>query len=255
MSGSLGTEEQAAKAEAANHAIGPRGVAAVQSALRQPDMPKRVQDHSVRILEESWSPSLNGLGVSSPISRADVYSVARRVEAGEFRAEDLFAATYAWGQGTSGYGPFRLQQILTKAGPAAVRRSLERAIETLRADGPVAAYGWLAGRNGATGLKTADSGHLLYWGPAFFTKFLYFASTPGGHEALILDAVLARKIAHLSGLPHFSKSGWSPYRYAVYLSWMRASAEVIPGIDGADHLEMVIFKAHDLGAAAPMDSR
>ena len=88
------------------------------------------------------------------------------------------------------------------------------------------------------------------FGPAFFTKFLYF-STPG---ALILDNRLANAVYQRSGLPHLvTKDGrslaWTPYRYAVYLHWMRQTAEQA----GAppEMLEVTLFRP----PADPMDEQ
>ena len=66
------------------------------------------------------------------------------------------------------------------------------------------------------------------FGPAFFTKFLYF-STPG---ALILDNRVARAVHERSGLPHLVTGdgrslAWTPYRYAVYLHWMQQTARAV----------------------------
>lgn len=88
------------------------------------------------------------------------------------------------------------------------------------------------------------------FGPAFFTKFLYF-STPG---ALILDKRLATAVHKLSGLPYLITKdaralAWTPYRYAVYLHWMRQTAEradVSP-----EMLEVTLFEP----PADPMDEQ
>jgi hypothetical protein len=78
------------------------------------------------------------------------------------------------------------------------------------------------------------------FGPAFFTKFLYF-TTPG---ALILDNVLARRVHALAGMAYLVRRGgnsyaWSPYRYAVYLHWMRQT-EARLGCE-PDELETTLF--------------
>jgi hypothetical protein len=82
---------------------------------------------------------------------------------------------------------------------------------------------------------------ILGYGPAFFTKLLYF-STPG---ALILDKVLANAVHKRSGIDHLvtvtgASVRWSPYRYAVYLQWMRQTAERV-GTE-PEMLELTLFK-------------
>jgi hypothetical protein len=79
------------------------------------------------------------------------------------------------------------------------------------------------------------------FGPAFFTKFLYF-STPG---ALILDNRLANAVQRLSQLPHLVNGGgrsltWTPYRYSVYLHWMTQTARTVRV--APDLLELTLFQ-------------
>jgi hypothetical protein len=79
------------------------------------------------------------------------------------------------------------------------------------------------------------------YGPAFFTKLLYFA-VPG---ALILDNRLANAVHDLSKLPNLVTSdgrscSWTPYRYAVYLHWMLQTADEV-GVE-PDLLELTLFQ-------------
>jgi hypothetical protein len=83
------------------------------------------------------------------------------------------------------------------------------------------------------------------FGPAFFTKLLYF-TTPG---ALILDNVLAKKVNALSAMPYLVQTNgqsyaWSPYRYAVYLHWMRQTAAQLEC--SPDELELTLFSPQHL---------
>jgi hypothetical protein len=79
------------------------------------------------------------------------------------------------------------------------------------------------------------------FGPAFFTKFLYF-STPG---ALILDNRLANAVYSRSRLPYLVTGkgrslAWTPYRYAVYLQWMGHTAQAV-GVE-PEILELTLFR-------------
>jgi hypothetical protein len=67
-------------------------------------------------------------------------------------------------------------------------------------------------------------------------------TSPG---ALILDNRLANAVYSLSGLPHLVSGkgrslAWTPYRYAVYLHWMRQTADAV----GAEPemLELALFQ-------------
>jgi hypothetical protein len=91
------------------------------------------------------------------------------------------------------------------------------------------------------------------FGPAFFTKFLYF-SMPG---MLILDNRLANAVRRLSQLPGLvTEEGrsltWTPYRYSVYLHWMTQTARTVEVAQ--DLLELTLFQppgslAEENGAA------
>jgi len=151
----------------------------------------------------------------------------------------LFAASFVWGWGPTGFGPQRYRDIRARAGEQ-LKPSLQR---TLAQIDPIAGYAQLYG--GCDYESRAAPGQepwsrLHGFGPAFFTKFLYF-STPA---ALILDNRLANAVHSLSDLPYLVTAkgrsyAWTPYRYAVYLQWMRQTAhrlDVEPDI-----LELTLF--------------
>ena len=60
--------------------------------------------------------------------------------------------------------------------------------------------------------------HGARWGPAFFTKLLYFAHTgPTPGSALILDNLTAAAVAEISGLPHFVRQATIAHRARTQL--------------------------------------
>jgi Putative 8-oxoguanine DNA glycosylase OGG-like protein len=168
------------------------------------------------------------------ITRGDVLDIGERVRAGDCSPVVLLAASFAWGTGTTGYGPRRYREIVDAAG-AMLEPSLRQALDAIyqdpRSSDPVAGYAQLYG--GCKSGHRAQAGQapwsrLHKLGPAFFTKFLYFA-VPG---ALVLDNRVANAVYERSGLPHLVAAGgrsvaWTPYRYAVYLHWMQRTARTI----------------------------
>ncbi|MGQ4516760.1 8-oxoguanine DNA glycosylase OGG fold protein [Streptomyces sp. DW26H14] len=192
-----------------------------------------VGSHAVRYHPARWSAICHwpggladrGLDGEASVSRAQVAQMVRDAgAAGDW--DEALVATYVWGQGRIGYGPHRLEEILSQGHLA---ETLARAGSVLGEQGAEAAYG---------ALRKALKGY----GPAFFTKFLYFLGAAGrpvsGLAPLILDQRLAsvhRAHATRTGLRAgmedaaataawvWSDGGWTPHRYGVYLDWMAAS--------------------------------
>nr|WP_141707737.1 hypothetical protein [Streptomyces sp. PpalLS-921] len=149
------------------------------------------------------------------LRRAQVLAVARTGAATASWTETL-VASYVWGQGENGYGAHRLGEILR---PAPVEAVLAQATALLAADGAVAGYRRL-------------SGAIAGLGPAFYTKFLYFAGgvvvDAPGPRPLVLDQRIARvlrayttRLGEEIGLEEpaklaawvWSDGGWTPHRY------------------------------------------
>ncbi|MEW2132895.1 hypothetical protein [Streptomyces sp. NPDC005435] len=217
--------------------------------------------HTVRYTPARWErvapwpaalAARSGAG-DAGVDRAQVASAVADALGREAFAEAL-VATYVWGKGKrgtpGGSGPAALEKILAAHG---LEEALAEAVTALREDGARRAYEVL--------LKPSNG-----LGPSFFTKFLYFAgqAVPPGHgpRPLILDRVLARRLRTVAARVGrdtgydpdgsvaawvWADGGWSPHRYAVYLSFMRAAAEKLrtadgwPADAGADLLECALF--------------
>jgi hypothetical protein len=209
-----------------------------------------VRGHTVSFSVKSWDepPGLpEGVPRTGCISRGEVLDIGRQVRARMRPATDLLVASFIWGWGTAGYGPRRLRTIRAAAGDQ-MEASLQRALDAIGQDpaapDPIAGYACFYG--GLDYHDRAAPGQQPYsrlhgFGPAFFTKFLYFC-TPG---ALILDNRLANAVHRLSQLPYLvtldgHSLAWTPYRYAVYLHWMAQTAQAA-GVE-PELLELTLFK-------------
>jgi hypothetical protein len=212
--------------------------------------PEGVRGHTVTFPVTAWDePSglPDGVPRTGRISRGDVLDIGQQVRARARPATDLLTASFIWGWGAAGYGPRRLHDIRAAAGDR-LESSLQRALDAANMDpaspGPVAGYACLYGGydyqdRAAPGQEPWSRLH--GFGPAFFTKFLYF-STPG---ALILDNRLANAVHRLSHLPNLVTGDgrsltWTPYRYSVYLHWMTQTAQAL-GI-WPELLELTLFQ-------------
>ena len=209
-----------------------------------------VRGHTVSFSVTAWDEQHglpDGIPRTGRISRGDVLDIGERVRAAMLRATDLLAASFVWGWGTTGYGPRRYRDICAAAGDR-LESSLQRVLAEINKDpgSPdlIAGYAQLYGgydyeNRGAPGHEPWS--RLRGFGPAFFTKFLYF-STPG---ALILDNRLANAIHSRSRLSYLVTEkdrslAWTPYRYAVYLHWMGQTA-LVAGVE-PDILELTLFR-------------
>lgn len=209
-----------------------------------------VRGHRVTFSVTAWD-QLPGLPEailnSGRISRSDVLDLGEQVLGGTLSPVALLAASFIWGTGTTGYGPRRYREIVAAAG-SRLEPSLRRVLAEINKDpdcpDPIAGYAQLYGGHDYKGRAAAGRppwSRLHRFGPAFFTKFLYF-STPG---ALILDNRLANAVSQCGDLPYLVTTdgrslAWTPYRYAVYLHWMRQTADslgVSPGM-----LEVTLFR-------------
>lgn len=159
-----------------------------------------------------------------------------------------------WGKGKrgtpGGSGPAALRKILAFDG---LDTALAGAVSVLREHGAPQAYAALMGQ-------------VPRLGPAFFTKFLYFAGLAlepvHGMRPLILDRVMSRRLRQIAAAVGresghdvdgsvaawvWSDTNWTPHRYGVYLSFMHAAAGQLAAAEGwpsgaaPDLLECALF--------------
>jgi len=131
------------------------------------------------------------------------------------------------GSGTKARSIARRVQVLGEsAAPTLLLRSLKR----VRAEGAIAAY---------AALEWGGEDHLKYFGPAFWTKWLYF----GGFEArdrpgpapLILDSLVATALG-------WRIDGWRAVDYERYLALASEVGAVWSPSSPLDVVEYSLFK-------------
>jgi len=180
----------------------------------------------------------------SEVHRSQIHALASRIPAAPADARSrwimaLFLWSQIWGYGTNGYGPHRVARILgstTRRAPIiGAQEALASCYETIIKSGPVEAYRLMANERWVPGL-----------GPAFLTKFLYFAGSSEGcsREAsgqltpLILDAVVSRAVHEEYGVKY--GPGWGTRRYCEYLEFMCRKAREHYRVE-PDQLERALF--------------
>ncbi len=130
--------------------------------------------------------------------RRGVELVQRLLEQND--AASAFVVSMVWGHGDSGYGPYRTAAILTanrkprgKSLDPGVIDKLEESARLVREEGGISAFKYLSNEGKVGGL-----------GSAFFTKWLYFASSPSG----------------------VNSSSAVPVLDQLVLAWLKSAAEV-----------------------------
>ncbi|TWV34205.1 hypothetical protein FRZ03_28995 [Streptomyces misionensis] len=242
-------------------------VASLARWLADPDRGRRYAQgtgaHGIDYLPSSWTAvepwpaSLADRSVPGPrtVTRGDVTAVAQAASRSGNWAE-AFVASQVWGYGRRGYGPGRTRTVLDHSSDGQV---FTCAVSLLRREGAVVAY------------EKLNRVHRL--GPAFLTKFLYFAGLvlpeAKGLPPLILDVRLARVLRrHATHVGHdaghdwaapiaariWRDGGWTSHRYDVYLQWMHAiNGQLTAAVNGwpasSDILELALFD----GAWTPTD--
>jgi hypothetical protein len=184
------------------------------------------------------------LTVDGRLGRRELFALGAEAGSSPEAARRLLWASCAWGTGPSQRGNRR--RIRGVAADSDRLGELLAEAVGRAADDPVEAYEVLRpGRNAINGL-----------GPAFFTKFLYFAGD-GHRGALILDARVASRLRRSCGWASLiGTTSWPVTTYGRYLRLLHRWADELSS-EGrtvhADEIELQLFLATDLsmaGAAA-----
>jgi hypothetical protein len=143
----------------------------------------------------------------------------------------------AWGYGNVGYGAWRVAEAFKDHEPG---RKLLDVVVVLDNDGPKAAYRLMSGTS-----------RLHRIGPAFGTKFLYFADS-GRHDlrALILDRLVAEWL-RINTAFRVNPVPWAPATYDAYLDQMHEWAEDLKV--EPDAVELAIFQEMSEGEGGQWD--
>jgi hypothetical protein len=162
----------------------------LRNASSDPDERWRQQ---VRVKPDRWLRRLGQDSVPAELhsrswlSRTDLLKLAERVRAGTMDPSQLFVAVMMWGYGTRGYGPARTAKMLATTDADRRIASAFQAANDPR-DGA---------RSGYAALADPAVARLAWLGPAFGTKFLYFAGHDRVHygpQPLILDGLVGHWI-------------------------------------------------------------
>jgi len=184
------------------------------------------------------------------VSRNDVFDEVRTQISAD-RIHLAFIVVMIWGYGTTGYGAHRTSEILRQSETAEGGRLSDQVIESLKKSADLAASG-SPGTHSFYVLNNRPT-KIAGLGPAFFTKWLSFASmhnNPDEDSALpILDDVVAVWIKrHTSsedspGLDLDPQKSQATRRYHQYLQLLDSWRSELPYNYTRTQLERAIFSA------------
>lgn len=161
------------------------------------------------------------------LRRFDIVPLAREASETETPSaiRQLFLATMLWGYGTVGYGPWRMAHITSN-----IKQLDDVLFNALRA----IKYG-----NVRTAFSVLHDAHIPFLGPAYFTKYLYFAGLGCGidHYPLILDTRILQSLSALIGKRTFSEGTVNDYHN--YVVTLHEWAEMLDC--RADSIEYLLF--------------
>jgi len=197
------------------------------TAMADADVDEWITHHRVPVSRQWWTDKLTGAGLadtvlSSAISRGEIFGLAAKSAQDPDAALSLLWNSLAWGSGNKLRNNGK--RINSVAQDPARAGSLLMQAAALSNTSPLEAYELLYPRH-----KTVI-GQL---GPAFFTKYLYFAG--GGksdHPCAIIDENVARALHETCGWKSLPiEGGWhaSAYdRYCKLLSgWMDQHDDIV----------------------------
>ncbi len=211
-----------------------------------------VMSHAVSVDSDRWERVLTSRGLPLAqgklagtghisVTRKEVFDFGDRIPTVE-NAFQLFYYSLAWGLGTR--AP-RLHQRLDglAANQEKAGQLLVSAWTLVQEGAPIReAYGTLATDRGA--------GRIPWFGPAFSTKFLYFAQgNTINPRHVILDQVVSRNLRR-DAWPQAPTAGWWPETYERYCGllerWADQASERLDDSRPirADEIELTLFRRH-----------
>lgn len=172
---------------------------------------------------------------SRKLDRSSVSELAEEV-CSEDRAIRLFMASMIWGFGEAGYGPFRTRRILDSPEASANLRELATIASE---NGGQAAFDHFAD------MRNKDRNYLKFLGPAFGTKYIYFAQSAKNPQTTtpVMDAVVRRWFVSNTPDTRLVLHYWDPASYATYVQLLTLWAKELSPEDPLrlDQVEYLIF--------------
>jgi hypothetical protein len=197
-----------------------------------------IDSQAIPVDHEWWADELDAHGLNDPligntIRRGDIFGLAEKAAEGPEAALALLWNAVAWGSGKRNRN--NSKRIASVAGDPARASGLLMGAAELSHTSPVKAYELLYPHH---------RGAIRQLGPAFFTKYLYFAGAGDTqHPCAILDQNVARALHDTCGwasLP-VKRGGWHASAYDRYCTLLGVWVQRHDGINRRDVIERWLF--------------
>lgn len=203
-----------------------------------PPTEEQVRGQEVQFLANQWlkrlpaeleAPDFLAPGARLSVDRQEIFDLASEVRSPEDCLE-LFIWVLGWGTGTQARSIGRSAPALHDPN---LKERLWRSFSTVQDLGAVEAY---------RRLYSWDDHRVKYFGPAFFTKWMYFVAYDfwdnSSPAPLILDKWAAKAL-------DWPTTGWSSSRYGQYLDIAEQIREAWASDMSAHVVEYALFRIRD----------
>jgi hypothetical protein len=207
-----------------------------------------VLNQSIEVDATRWQEALRARSLPKPVgelarngqielSRAAVFAVGDQDPTPD-AALQLLWHSLAWGLGARAPRLHARLDAIADDQDGAAKLLVKAWLSVRDGDDPETSYALLTTPGGA--------GRIKWLGPAFSTKFLYFAQGHAVPTHLILDKIVATNL-QATAWPDAPTAAWWPVTYGAYCALMlrwAAEASHRSGRDvSADEIEFTVFKA------------
>jgi hypothetical protein len=206
--------------------------------IAEADIDERITNHTVTVKRGWWTERLTNAQlhdtlVGERISRGEIFALAAAATSDPEHALTLLWNSLAWGSGKQNRN--NAKRITSVAAHRTRATELLMKAAELSSTQPRQAYDLLYPRH---------RGAIPQLGPAFFTKYLYFAG--GGdpnHPCTILDINVARALHETCGWTSLPiEGGWHANTYERYRTLLGMWVEQYDGIERRDLIERWLFE-------------
>ncbi|MDH5147271.1 hypothetical protein ACP6NG_14345 [Brevibacterium casei] len=161
-----------------------------------------------------------------------------------------FLSVMVWGYGSAGYGPYRVARILTQSRSPLSAALDETVVSRLQEGYSIAST---AGTTSGYEYMNSTAGRIKHFGPAFFTKWLYFSTASNPELRKDAAPILDRRVLRWLSKQNITLKLGDTESYTRYLALLSAWGQDYDV--GPSEVEEQIFMLTEIKAPNTLGSR